>query len=107
MSDDPAARAERWRRQMDTPYADLPEAEKESDRKEADRVLAVLGQAPAREGERKADAGLVEAAEHLSAASLATKGPLPDDLQAALEQFHAAMASFRVRSAAREGEPQT
>lgn len=33
---------ERWQRQMSTPYAALPEEEKESDRKEADRVLALL-----------------------------------------------------------------
>ena len=32
----------RWRRQMRTSYADLPENEKESDRKEADRFLAML-----------------------------------------------------------------
>lgn len=38
----PHAWAERWERQMDTPYASLSETEKESDRKEADRVLAVL-----------------------------------------------------------------
>jgi hypothetical protein len=33
---------ERWSRQMNAPYADLSEEEKESDRKEADRVLEVL-----------------------------------------------------------------
>ncbi len=37
---------ERWLRQMDTPYAELSEIEKESDRKEADRVLAVMRSAP-------------------------------------------------------------
>jgi len=37
----------RWRRQMETPYAALSEAEKESDRKEAREILAVLrGAAP-------------------------------------------------------------
>lgn len=34
--------AERWARQMRTPYAELPEAEKASDRAQADRILAVL-----------------------------------------------------------------
>lgn len=34
--------ADRWKRQMETAYADLSEAEKESDRKEADRILAVI-----------------------------------------------------------------
>lgn len=34
---------DRWRRQMNTPYAELPEDEKQSDRVEADRVLSRLG----------------------------------------------------------------
>lgn len=34
---------QRWVRQMYTPYADLPENEKESDRTEADKVLAIIG----------------------------------------------------------------
>lgn len=34
--------ARRWLRQRETPYADLPEAEKESDRAEADKMLAIL-----------------------------------------------------------------
>lgn len=38
----PAELVKRWARQMNTPYADLPENEKESDRKEADRMLAIM-----------------------------------------------------------------
>lgn len=34
--------AERWKRQIKTPYVNLSEAEKDSDRKEADRVVEVL-----------------------------------------------------------------
>lgn len=34
--------ANRWQRQMNTPYADLPEEEKESDRDEADKILAIV-----------------------------------------------------------------
>lgn len=33
---------ERWQRQKNTPYADLPESEKASDRDEADKILAIL-----------------------------------------------------------------
>jgi hypothetical protein len=32
----------RWRRQIETPYAELSEAEKESDRKEARKIVAVI-----------------------------------------------------------------
>ncbi len=38
----PASMADRWRRQMRTDYANLPESEKESDRVEADRMLALI-----------------------------------------------------------------
>lgn len=34
---------ERWERQMNTRYADLPEEEKASDQREADRILALIG----------------------------------------------------------------
>jgi hypothetical protein len=33
--------AERWERQAHTPYAQLPESEKQSDRAEADKILAI------------------------------------------------------------------
>lgn len=39
----PAWAVERWQRQMNTPYAELPEGEKASDRKEADEMLAIVG----------------------------------------------------------------
>lgn len=46
----------RWVRQMNTPYADLSEEEKESDRKEADRfmpyILAALAEGERRERDR-------------------------------------------------------
>lgn len=38
----PPELVERWQRQMKTPYALLPEAEKESDRAEADKMLAIV-----------------------------------------------------------------
>lgn len=38
---------ERWQRQMDTPYAELTDAEKDSDRAEADRVIALFKAKPA------------------------------------------------------------
>lgn len=39
----PAWAVERWTRQMNTAYKDLPEDEKISDRKEADEMLKIMG----------------------------------------------------------------
>ena len=41
-----ADRVKRWRRQMTTPYEDLPEGENESDREEARKILCRLGAEP-------------------------------------------------------------
>lgn len=38
----PRPLVERWRRQMQTPYTQLSEAEKDSDRAEADKMLALI-----------------------------------------------------------------
>lgn len=38
----PAWAVDRWQRQMNTPYADLSEKEKELDRAEADKILAII-----------------------------------------------------------------
>lgn len=38
----PAALVARWTRQMQTPYADLPDEERASDRREAEKVLGLL-----------------------------------------------------------------
>jgi len=38
----PADKVERWTRQMNTPYAELSEREKDSDREEADNTLSLL-----------------------------------------------------------------
>lgn len=38
----PAEFVERWVRQMNTPYSELPEDEKESDRKEAEKMMAIM-----------------------------------------------------------------
>ena len=38
----PSRLAERWTRQLNTKYSDLPEEEKESDRIEADKVINVI-----------------------------------------------------------------
>lgn len=37
-----AASVERWTRQMNTPYSDLPENEKESDRDESRKIISIL-----------------------------------------------------------------
>jgi len=38
----PAPLVERWTRQMNTPYEELPESEKLSDRAEADKMLEII-----------------------------------------------------------------
>lgn len=38
----PAEKVERWKRQMNAPYAELSNNEQESDRREADKILKVL-----------------------------------------------------------------
>lgn len=38
----PASLVQRWQRQMETPYAELTEREKDSDRTEADKSIAVI-----------------------------------------------------------------
>jgi hypothetical protein len=38
----PPELAERWERQMSTPYSELPEKEKESDREEARKILKIV-----------------------------------------------------------------
>ena len=40
---------DRWQRQMNTAYADLPESEKNSDRDEADKMLAIVNEATPRQ----------------------------------------------------------
>ncbi len=63
----PAWAVTRWNRQMHTPYADLPEPEKESDRVEADKIIAITQDADSELGDahllalrnQMADAGLV------------------------------------------------
>jgi hypothetical protein len=38
----PADLVQRWKRQMNTLYTDLPESEKKSDREEADKMLGIF-----------------------------------------------------------------
>jgi len=40
----PAWAVERWKRQMETPYADLSEEEKDDDREEAKKLLEILSE---------------------------------------------------------------
>jgi hypothetical protein len=47
----PAWAVERWTRQMNTPYVDLPESERASDREQADMIIAKIVQASAAEAE--------------------------------------------------------
>jgi len=42
----PAWAVMRWQRQANTPYAELPEEEKESDRLEADRMIEIMDRTP-------------------------------------------------------------
>ena len=41
----PVWAVERWKRQAGTPYAELPEVEKQSDREEADFMLQIMNHA--------------------------------------------------------------
>lgn len=38
----PAAKVERWKRQMETPYSELTDSEQESDRHQADKIIEAL-----------------------------------------------------------------
>lgn len=40
----PVDKVKHWQRQMDTPYSDLTEREKDSDREQADKVLTIINQ---------------------------------------------------------------
>lgn len=42
----PSELVERWTRQTNTPYEELPEGEKKSDLKEADKMLAIMSNSP-------------------------------------------------------------
>lgn len=79
------ANVERWLRQMNTDYAELPETERESDRDEADKMLAIV------EFEL---AALRVAIAHYSGALEATAalGSRPDAARAAAERAVVAAA---------------
>ena len=47
----PADKVERWMRQMETPYAELSEKEKESDRDQARKVMEALNERQRRKGD--------------------------------------------------------
>jgi len=57
----PAWAVERWQRQMNTPYAELPEEEKASDRKGADEILAIVGKEAAYERGKAEERARIEA----------------------------------------------
>ena len=42
----PADKVERWKRQINTPYEELTEREKNSDREQAEKVLDAMGYSP-------------------------------------------------------------
>lgn len=42
----PAEKVNRWQRQMNTPYNELPEEERNSDRDQAEKVLKILHDIP-------------------------------------------------------------
>jgi hypothetical protein len=49
----PAEFVERWRRQSNTSYGDLPESEQDSDRTEADKFISLIFWQPETEGKNR------------------------------------------------------
>lgn len=97
----PAEKVERWQRQMDTPYDDLTDKEREFDRHQADKVLAVvqpeldqlrIALAAATQRAEAAEATANEYAEHIRS--------LRETVTAARAEFAAANA--RAKAAERE-----